>query len=446
MKNLIISFSILFHFCFTYSAIAIQLVHKSYFEYGSSSIDKKEVELLVSNLEGITSNTTLWIIGYADESGKDSQNIILSQKRAEAIKNLILKKTELQAYQIKAMANGIDKNNISNVLKRRTEIFSFNESENKLYDVKKSDTNLMNSRNLATDSEIIRTESTENIESKKTDNLTINESIKLSKSIDELKTSIDLLNKNLENKKIKSTQQTAPLVKQESEPTESSISERKSNLSQINWKETLKNTSFELDVNYYLADQNANLDPVIDNNNLLSDPRLSINLNTETSLNSNLSIINKIGISWNEYSDKVSSGLDNPWARYAFNFSTGLKKSINQKISQSLKLGFDQMLNHELLTPSTYNILLEPIIKLSYGLQFNALETKNVNFKVSPEIGMIWGLDQIDHGFSYGLNLKSYFGNNKKYYVNTSYTNNSYRINDIKFRIELLELGFGIKF
>lgn len=445
MKIWIIIFSILFHFCFTYSAIAIQLVHQSYFEFGNSNIDNKEAELLVSNLKGITSNTTLWIIGYSDEAGSDSQNIILSQKRAENIKNLILKKTELNAYQIKAMANGTDRSNISSVLKRRTEIFVLNDSANIISEKVKSQNGIVK-RNLALQSKEEDKEKRKNINSDQHENLTLNEANKLSNSINELKSSIDLLNKNLENKKRDNIQEHVLTTKKEVENIEPILSEQKSKSADSSLIKILKKTSYEMDINYFLADQNANLDPVIENNDLLSDPRLAVNLRTETLLNKNLSLINNIGVSWNEYSDEISSGLEDSWKGFAFSFSTGLKKSINQKISHSLNVGFEQILNHDLFTPTSYKVSLEPILNLSYGLYFNILETKNFNFKISPDLGLIWGLDQVDQGFSYGLNFKSYFGNNKNYYINTGYNKNLYKINDIKFKIESLELGFGIKF
>ncbi len=431
MKKIYV-YLVTFFFAFSVSAKPAQLV--VYFDSNKYTLSDSEIQKL-SMMQFDTSRSIL-VSGYTDNDGDKEHNIWLSQKRAERVRDYLFIKKNIPLANITVIGFGEDKTNLSNALQRRSEL-SYSSTdilakkETSLRyptEVNLEDSNVESTNEKATEQQISDAASQKRL-------INLEQRVKDLESMHSNTTLTDS-NANTANGADKSEPENET-------DDEEDVSKAKNHNNSNSW---FDGYSFQLKLNSYSADQSASFGSGASINEILSDPRLSIELDIIKPVNKNTDLIHQIGIRWNEYSEDLDLSIAESWTGLAFKTNTGFAFKHYKDFYQKIDLGFEQMLSHTVDGLGIIDLELQPIVKFNYLGLFKVFQNSKFNLEIGPKLGYLYGISDIEAGYSFGLSFKSSIGVQRKYFVYGLYENNNFDQDIRDIEVETLELGFGFNF
>ncbi len=416
MKNVILfSFIILW----SLDMYGQEIKHSIYFEVGNFNLNLEEKEQIKHHLNKAFVEKKILLIGYSDEAGEEKSNLLLSQKRAEAVRNILFTDYGVSLNIFQIIANGVDQNQKSKFLKRRVDVI-FNNLNQQL-SVNEDPKRVTASEINSSDQNLTLIEKINSIEKRVADleqnqnTSELDKEIKIDKN-NELDLNSDP--KKLDKKAIHSEEKNS-------------------------W---FKNYLFELKLNYYSADQYADFNSSSYFDELLSDPMISVEIDMIKKINQKWSSVYQLGLRWNKYDEDIKLSTDDKWTGYAFRINSGLIYQHKEYLNQRIDFGFEQILSHTVDGLGIIDLELQPILEVNYQAYVRLINSKNYSFELGPKIGFIQGLDTIKQGYSMGLGAKTYIGSERKYFLYGHYENNFFKEDLRHIEVEILELGFGTNF
>lgn len=428
-------------------AFALEEVHRSYFSSNSAVLNDEEKEQINYKVSLIPKDSTVWVIGYSDQIGEEDSNLILSKKRAQSVKEYLKSRPEFFNTNFKVLAVGVDNEQMSKFLKRRVEILSeikHQQQKNIIREIATDKSNSEPSHELVSNNTNIKSDTDSNENTNTNENKNENENLSIENNKIDIQNDISSqLPNELPTNEIGNVEKSN--VKTD-EVKETPITDVAKKLEQNKENSILDDLNFELKLNYFLASQNAHLsNSNISNNDLLTDPRFSGDLDINKKMNTAWSLGLQLGLRRHEYSKDLSTNLIKDWNQNSYRFNIGMIYHKHSYWQSRLDLGYDQILNYKFNSLGEIENGLEPIIKLNFSNLFKIV-ILNRNVFIGPQVGLIIGTQNVNTGLSYGVMSKFYIDKQNKYFIHFNYELTNYKLDQEIFRPEILELGLGLNF
>ncbi len=421
---------------FSTNSLGFESKHQIFFSLNEFSLNEAQQKMLDQNIAHIKAMKQIYIQGYTDAYGDERYNTWLGLKRAETIRDYLYLRHRIEMNKIFTVSNGIDKLATRSNMQRRADI---TDSETISTNIARaiSSTPLKEEEKevVAVPTEFTQNEAKESSKIEAA-SITINTTKDIqnndSMSTDNQKLEIERLSHRLQVLE----DRLAYEDKKKSESSSKKLSDVKGPNDPI----------YELKINTYFADQSAQFDSSLAFNELLSEPRLSIELDVLKALSKDWSLAFDFGLRWNSYVADPELNTIESWNGFAYHFNFGFLHFAHPIISYKFSAGFDQILSHNVDTLAVITPALEPLMRLGFEGYLKLYARDSLDIYLGPKFSLISGINDITNGYSYGINGKAYLGKTKKYFVNLSYELNDFKQDVRTFEVETLELGLGIAF